>query len=181
MSILPANSRCIATEAVIEAAISRMADDINADFENQCLILLTVLNGGMIMASRLSQKLKCDLLMDCLQVSRYNNEEAGSVLNWKHEPEVNLAEHHVLIVDDILDEGDTLHAIIQYCEDRSARSVSTAVLIDKQHDRRRGDYCADYTGLTAEDHYLFGMGMDYRGRLRHLPEIYALPDKPAAS
>ncbi len=178
MSVLPANSRCVVTAEEIESAISRMANDINDDFDKQSLILLTVLNGGMITAARLSQKLSCDLLMDSLQVSRYRNEEAGEVLTWKQEPEINLAEHHVLIVDDILDEGDTMLAIIRYCEDRSARSVSTAVLIDKKHDRRKDGYRADYTGLRVDDHYIFGMGMDYRGRLRHLPEIYALPDKP---
>lgn len=174
MTELAPHSERIIDAPTIDAAIARMASDINADFANRSVVMLTVMNGGMIPASRLAALLTCDLVMDFIQVSRYRNETASDTIDWKREPELPLVDQHVLIVDDILDEGATLLEIIRYCEAHSARSVTTAVLVDKQHDRRVGGYQADYTGLSVDDRYIYGMGMDYRGRLRHLPEIYAI-------
>lgn len=74
----------------------------------------------------------------------------GGDLFWKAKPEVSFIDRHVLIIDDILDEGHTLSAIVDFCKHAGARQVHTAVLIDKEHDRKaRPDLKADYTGLLA--------------------------------
>ncbi len=81
----------------------------------------------------------------------------------------------VLIIDDILDEGHTLGAIIDFCHHAGAANVHTAVLIDKDHDRKaRPDLKADYVGLPCIDRYIFGYGMDYKGYWRNAPGIYAV-------
>jgi hypoxanthine phosphoribosyltransferase len=82
---------------------------------------------------------------------------------------------NVLIVDDILDEGITLQELIKYCEQEGVSSVHTAVLVNKLHDRKHLD-TADYIGLTVEDRYVFGYGMDYKGYLRNVPGIYAVDE-----
>ncbi len=174
MTELAPHSELIIDAKTIDAAFVRMATEINDDFANRSVVMLTVMNGGMIPASLLAAKLTCDLTMDFIQVSRYRDETASDSIQWKREPELPLVDQHVLIVDDILDEGATLLEIIRFCQAQSARSVTTAVLVDKQHDRRVDGYVADYTGLQVDDRYIYGMGMDYRGRLRHLPEIYAI-------
>ena len=80
----------------------------------------------------------------------------------------------VLIVDDILDEGLTLDAIVGYCRQQGAKEVHSAVLVEKNHARRANHISATFTGLQVDDRYVFGCGMDYKGYMRNLPEIYAI-------
>lgn len=81
----------------------------------------------------------------------------------------------MLIIDDILDEGHTLAAIVEYCRDAGAENVYTAVLLDKQHDRKAyPGMRADFTGLDVEDRYIFGYGLDYKGYWRNAAGIFAL-------
>ncbi len=81
----------------------------------------------------------------------------------------------MLIVDDILDEGHTLAAIIDFCRHAGAANVHTAVLVDKDHERKaRPDLKADYVGLSCVDRYVFGYGMDYKGYWRNAAGIYAV-------
>jgi len=88
---------------------------------------------------------------------------------------VSFIDRDVLIVDDILDEGHTLSAIIEFCKHAGARSVHTAVLIDKDHDRKASpDLKANYVGLPCVDRYIFGYGMDYKGYWRNANGIFAV-------
>ena len=83
----------------------------------------------------------------------------------------------MLLVDDILDEGTTLATISAYCLSEGAAQVLTAVLVDKDHDRKAlPGLTGDFVGLVAPDRFLFGCGMDYMGYWRNLPAIYALKD-----
>ena len=77
-------------------------------------------------------------------------------------------------LDDIFDEGETLAALADYCLDKGAEEVVSAVLLEKQHDRKATDYVPDVIGLTCDDRYVFGFGMDCEGLWRNLPEIRAL-------
>ncbi len=83
----------------------------------------------------------------------------------------------MLLVDDILDEGETLHQIRNFCFESGSEEVLCAVLIDKQQERRVPPIKADFVGLMAPDRYLFGYGMDYKGYLRNAAGIYAVDDK----
>ena len=112
--------------------------------------------------------------MDYLHATRYRGEAGGDKLTWHARPRAPMTARHVLVVDDIHDEGPTLQAIVEYCREQGAASVVSAVLVEKRHDRRVAGAHADIIGLEVEDRYIFGFGMDYRGGLRHLPEIYAL-------
>ena len=81
------------------------------------------------------------------------------------------------VIDDILDEGHTLLAIVDHLKSEGAREVLTAVLVNKVHERKaRPGQRADFSGLDVEDRYLFGCGMDYKGYWRNLPGIYALKE-----
>jgi len=83
----------------------------------------------------------------------------------------------VVLVDDILDEGDTLVGIRAHCLANGAARVFTAVLVDKNHERRHPELKrAEITGMDAPDRYLFGFGMDYKGYLRNAPGIYAVAE-----
>ncbi len=166
---------CLADTAVVERAIVRLAGDISRDLAAEFPVLLCVVKGGIVFAGKLLTQLHFPLDFDYVHATRYRNTTEGSGLEWKVPPSLSLAGRHVLVVDDILDVGATLDAIVAWCHGQGAASVRTAVLVDKKHQRKsRPDFKADYTGLEIADRYLFGYGMDYQGYWRNAPGIYAV-------
>ncbi|MBV8464806.1 MAG: hypoxanthine-guanine phosphoribosyltransferase [Burkholderiales bacterium] len=166
---------CLHSEAEVLAAIERMAVDITEYLKHKNPIVYVVLNGGIIAAGQLLPKLRFPLEVSYLHATRYGDKTQGGRLNWKAKPAEDLSGRAVLIVDDILDEGNTLAAIIDYCMSQGAESVHTAVVVNKRHDRKaRPGMTADFVGLDVEDRFLFGCGMDYKGYWRNTLAIYAV-------
>jgi hypoxanthine phosphoribosyltransferase len=115
------------------------------------------------------------LQVDYLHATRYRMKTSGAELDWRVPPETSLKDRTLLLIDDILDEGKTLAEIIGHCQKEGAATIYTAVLINKLHDRKVAkDLKADFCGLDAEDRFLFGYGMDYKGYWRNAPGIYAV-------
>jgi len=170
-----AEADCLFTEAEVEAAIDKVASQINAELAERNPVVFCVMNGGLIFSGKLLTKLNFPLEASYLHATRYRNETSGGELFWKAKPEVSFIDRDVLIVDDILDEGHTLGAIIDFCHHAGARAVHTAVLIDKEHERKaRPDLKANYVGLSCIDRYIFGYGMDYKGYWRNAAGIFAV-------
>ncbi len=166
---------CLRTEAEVELALDKMATDISNRLQQSNPLIFCVMNGGLIITGKLLPKLTFPLEAHYLHATRYRHETTGGILDWKVKPEASMAGRSVLIVDDILDEGTTLAAIIDYCKAQGASEVLTAVLVDKEHNRKaRPDLKCDFTGMTVEDRFLFGYGMDYKGYWRNAPGIYAV-------
>ncbi|WP_028239679.1 hypoxanthine-guanine phosphoribosyltransferase [Stutzerimonas azotifigens] len=170
-----AEADCLYTEAQVEAAIDSVAEQISARLADRNPVVFCVMNGGLIFAGKLVPKLAFPLELSYLHATRYRNETSGGELFWKAKPEISFIDRDVLIVDDILDEGHTLGAIVDFCRHAGAANVHTAVLIDKDHQRKsRPDLKADYVGLSCVDRYIFGYGMDYKGYWRNAAGIYAV-------
>ncbi|MDZ7852706.1 MAG: hypoxanthine-guanine phosphoribosyltransferase [Halomonas sp.] len=168
------NADCLISQPEVERALDRMADEITRDLGDRLPVFYCVMNGGLITTGHLLTRLGFPLEVDYLHATRYRGGLRGGELFWRVSPEVPMAGRHVVIVDDILDEGATLAAILDYCRQAGAASISTAVLVDKQHERKavpglRADYCS----LEVADRYVFGFGMDYMGYWRNAPGIYA--------
>jgi hypoxanthine phosphoribosyltransferase len=161
--------------AAVERAIDDMADAIGRDLGARDPLVLCVMNGGLVMAGSLLPRLDFPLRVDYLHATRYRERTSGDVLHWRAEPVQRLADRHVLVIDDILDEGYTLEAILAYCAGQGAASVSAAVLVEKIHDRGVRPP-VDYIGLRVPDRYVFGYGMDYKGYWRNAPGIFAVAD-----
>jgi hypoxanthine phosphoribosyltransferase len=160
-------------------ALDNLASNINLAIntdspDDQAVIVLSVMNGGMVLTGHLLTRLKFPLHVDYVHATRYRDNTHGGELNWKVKSQNALAGRTLLVLDDILDEGYTLDAIIKYCENEGAKKIITAVLVDKKHDRRKPGVSCDYTGLEVDDKYVFGFGMDYKGYHRNLDGIYAL-------
>lgn len=163
--------------SVVEQAVDRMAADITATLADQHPIALCVMVGGLVPAGLLLSRLEFPLEIDYCHATRYRGATTGGELTWLARPQIELRDRVVLIIDDILDEGHTLAQIIDDCRAQGARAVYTAVLANKQHDRRFNGMQADFVGLDVGDHYVFGAGMDYKGWFRNLTGIYAAPEK----
>lgn len=170
-----AEADCLHTEATILQAIQKIAENINQQLADTPVVCLTVMTGGLMFAGQLLTRLKLPLFVDYVHASRYGGATVGGTeLTWTKRPSINLREHTVLILDDILDEGVTLQAIVEFCQHAGAKQVLTAVLVEKELPHRKGLAKADFVGLTVPNRYVFGYGMDYQEYLRHLPAIYAV-------
>lgn len=168
---------CLCDANGVEAALEQMAKNITAQLHHKNPLVYAVMNGGLITAGRLLPKLKFPLQMGYLHATRYGHATTGGQLQWLVRPSHDLHERTVLIIDDILDVGGTLDAIMQDCLARGAAAVFTAVLVNKQHKRKaRPDLHADFVGLEIPDRFLFGCGMDYQGYWRNADGIYAVKD-----
>ena len=163
------------SEAAINLAIARLAQDITQALAQTNPLLLTVMNGGLVFAGNLLPRLNFPLQTDFIHATRYGDATTGGTLHWLARPSVPLAGRHVLILDDILDQGHTLLALLDDCRAQGASCVQCAVLVEKQHSRKADpNYRADFVGLSVEDRFVFGYGMDYRGYWRNAPGIYAV-------
>jgi hypoxanthine phosphoribosyltransferase len=152
-----------------------MAADITEKLGDKLPLVLCVLTGGIIPSGHILTHLKFPLELDYIHATRYAGETQGGELQWLVRPKTSLKNRHILIIDDILDVGTTLAAIIDDCKAQGAEEVYSAVLVDKMHDRKHGNK-ADFVGLQVEDKYVFGFGMDYKDYWRNLPAIYAVKD-----
>ncbi len=162
------------SERAVEAALDAIAEGVTARIAGHNPLLLCVMTGGVVPAAALFTRLRFPIQFDYLHATRYRGGTTGSELKWICPPSQSLTGRTLLVVDDILDEGLTLAAILDYCRGQGAEAVYSAVLVEKHHDRRVGGLQADFVGLHVEDRYVFGCGMDYHGYLRNVTGIYAV-------
>ncbi|MBE0509449.1 MAG: hypoxanthine-guanine phosphoribosyltransferase [Gammaproteobacteria bacterium] len=168
-----AEADCLYDRAQVEQALSRMAKEITARIADKNPLVLTVMSGALIPAGILLSQLDFPLHIDYIHASRYRGDTAGGDLQWRVAPRFEVTGRCVLIVDDILDEGLTLQAIIKWCWEQGANEVYSAVLVEKKHARNVG-VDADFIGIEIPDRYVFGYGMDYKECLRNAPGIFAV-------
>jgi hypoxanthine phosphoribosyltransferase len=166
----------LCSRADVERALDRLAAEIEAAVGDRDPLLLCVMTGGLVVCSELFTRLGCPVQLDYLHATRYQGTRGGDELKWITPPSQSLAGRTVVVVDDILDEGLTLAAILRYCVEQQARAVYSAVLVEKCHARKHEDVRPDFVGLQVEDRYVFGYGMDYHGYWRNLRGIYAVKD-----
>jgi hypoxanthine phosphoribosyltransferase len=166
---------CLHDDAEVSAALDKMADQITTRLSELNPIVYVVLNGGIIAAGQLLPRLRFPLEVSYLHATRYGDKTQGGQLHWKVKPTEDMHDRTVLIVDDILDEGNTLAAVIEYCKAQGASEVLTAVVVNKKHDRKAyPGMSGDFVGIEVEDRFLFGCGMDYKGFWRNTLGIYAV-------
>jgi hypoxanthine phosphoribosyltransferase len=172
----PAGAREVFSADAVADAICRMGAEIAADLADSNPIVMPILIGGTFTALRLCEQFHFPYELDTVRVARYGPRTAGEP-HWYARPCLELAGRHVLLVDDVLDRGITLHAVEHELRRMQTAGVSTAVLVRKAVDRSIERPAVDYVGLDGPDRYLFGCGMDLDGRWRGLPAIYAVePD-----
>jgi hypoxanthine phosphoribosyltransferase len=124
-------------------------------------------------AGQLLPRLLFSLQLESIHATRYGGTTRGGELNWHARPRTSLHGRNILLVDDILDEGLTLRALVNYCHSEGAERVGTAVLVRKQRETAPAIE-VDYYGLEVPDRYVFGCGMDLHDYHRQLPGIYAI-------
>jgi len=167
---------CLVSPEDMQAAYDRLAERINATLADRLPVVMALMNGGLVSAGQILPRLDFPLELSYLHATRYRGATRGGALKWLAQPDVPLAGRDVLLVDDILDEGQTLQAVRDWCLEAGAGRVWIAVATEKQHGRKVEGLSADFSGVSVPDRYIFGEGMDYHGYFRNLPGIHALPE-----
>ena len=157
----------------IDQAIIDVAACVTSVYETRFPVVLCVMNGGVFFCARLLSLLHFPLTLDYVHASRYGAQVAGREVTWRMLPQEIVAGRDVLIVDDILDAGETLHAIRGKVLERGAASVAVAVLAEKAI-RHSKPIVPEFVGVTIPDRFVFGCGLDVAGFWRNLPAIYAV-------
>ncbi len=170
------NSECLISSIEVAAAYERLAAQLNLHYAGLNPIVMVVMNGGLIPAGQLLTHLTFYHRMHYIHATRYRDNEGTNDLDWKFKPDVNIEGEHVLLIDDIFDEGITLKTVVEELSKEKPLSLECCVLLNKEHDRKVKDFDVDFIGINVDDRYVYGCGMDFHGYLRHLPGIYAIKE-----
>ncbi len=163
--------------AAVQQAVDRVAADLNARFRNSrdeaFPLVLGVMGGAVVFCGQLLTRLDFPLEFDYMHVTRYGSKDQGGKIEWKVIPRSSVTGRTVIVLDDILDEGETLAHVKQRLLEMGAAEVVLAVFADKDIGKRK-PVKADYVGLVLPNKFVVGYGMDAYGYWRNLPEIWAI-------
>ena len=158
-------------EETVEARIAEIAKQLSEEYEGKTLHIIGVLKGSVFFMCELAKKLTVPVTMDFMSVSSYGNGTASSgavrIVKDLDEP---LEGKDVLIVEDIVDSGNTLHYLVEILRKRNPESIRICTLLDKP-DRRVAEVHVDYVGFNIPDEFVVGYGLDYAQKYRNLPYI----------
>jgi hypoxanthine phosphoribosyltransferase len=164
-------------ESAILSRLDVIARNITDDYRGKDVTVIAVLNGSFIFMADLLRRVPIDLQIDCLSVSSYHGTKSTGRVNFRQTQIAETRGRHILILDDILDSGVTLHAIRGHLAAESgALSLKICVLLRKKVDRAR-PVDADYVGFDIPNEFVVGYGLDYNQRYRNLPFIGVLTDE----
>lgn len=160
----------------INTRVQEIAVEINQNYAGSVreVILITLLDGAIVFTADLIRHLSVPIRLDCIRVSSYGNstnpETAPRILG---SLKSDVKEKHVLLVDDILDTGNTMKKVVNEVSAQKPASLRTCVFLDKP-ERRQNNFQADWSGFNIPDEFVVGYGLDYAGRYRELPYLGTL-------
>ena len=175
IGIHPDIERVLISETEIQTQVSRLASQISADYANNGqLVVVGILKGAYIFLSDLTRRLTVPHRVDFMALSSYGQTTTTTgAVRIIMDLRVNIEGRHVLVVEDIIDSGYTLHYLLEVLRTRNPASLRACVLLSKP-DRRRVDVTVDYLGFEIPDVWVVGYGLDYAELHRTLPYIGAL-------
>ena len=155
----------------LEKGVSRLAEEVNRDYKGKEIIVLGILKGCFVFMADLIKKLNCDVSVYFMEVSSYfDGTVSTGKIKIKKDIDVDIKGKYVLIVEDIIDSGNTLTQLKEILAERGPASVKICTLLSKPS-RRQVELEADYTGFVIEDKFIIGYGLDCGERFRQLPYI----------
>ena len=163
--------RVLLNEEEVDKRIKEVADQINKDYEGKQIHMICILRGSVFFCADLAKKITVPVSMDFMAASSYGNEvkSSGQLMITK-DLDDDIDGRHCLIVEDIIDSGNTLSKICGLLAARNPASLKIATLLDKP-DRREVDVEVDYTGFVVPDKFIVGYGLDYAQKYRNLPYL----------
>jgi hypoxanthine phosphoribosyltransferase len=166
--------RVLVSSSTIKRRVRTLAAEINRAYRGKDLTVVAIINGALLFAADLLREIRSPLRLDCVRASSYHDGTvSASRIEVIDNLKLDVAGHHVLVLDDILDTGKTLAAVAALIRKKGAVSVRTCVLLDKKA-RRVVPFQADFVGFEIPNEFVVGYGLDFAERYRNLPCIGVL-------
>ena len=167
-------TRILIPEDKIEERIAQLGEQISKDYEGEQVHLIGILKGSIFFICELAKKISIPVTMDFMSVSSYGaGTKSTGVVKLIKDLDEPIEGKHVLVVEDIIDSGHTLHYLLNNLSSRGPASIRLCTLLDKP-ERREVDVEVDYQGFRIPDEFVIGYGLDYDQRYRNLPYIGVL-------
>ena len=164
----------------IDEIVTRIAAEIDRDYArpDKKLVLLCILKGSIVFMGDLMKKIRVPVEIDCMKVSSYGagTTSSGNINIMLDVVRPDISSCDFLIVEDIVDSGNTLSRLVKYLKERGANSVKTCTMLDKP-DRRVVEFVPDYCGQVIPDEFVVGFGLDYDEKYRNFPYVGILHPK----
>ena len=156
--------RVLLSEEEVAKRIKEMGDVISSDYEGRPLHLICILKGGVFFTCELAKRISLPLTLDFMSVS-------SGIVKIVKDLDEPIEGKDVLIVEDIIDSGNTLSYLIEVLKQRNPRSIELCTLLDKPERRVKKQVTVKYTCFTVPDQFIVGYGLDYDQKYRNLPYI----------
>lgn len=165
------------TEEQVRRRIAEIGAEITRRFEGEAVYLVCILKGSVFFTTELAKRIKLPMTIDFMSVSSYGAQTRSSgVVNVKKDLEHSIEGENVIVVEDIVDSGNTLSRLMQLFRSRNPKTLTVCTLLDKPDRRVVEDLQMDYTGFVIPDKFVVGFGLDYDQRYRNLPYIGFVED-----
>lgn len=163
--------RVLITEEEIKAAVKEAGRKISESYNGEPILLVSILNGAFVFMADLCREITvpCEIAFMCAK-SYYKGTDSSGIVNITMDLEQDVSGYHVVIVEDIIDTGRTLHDVVNLLKARNPLSIRVVTLLDKPS-RRLVDFEPDMSLFVIEDHFVIGYGLDCGEYYRNLPYI----------
>lgn len=165
------------TEEQLNKRIAEIGADITKKYKGQSVYLICILKGSIFFTTELAKRIELPMTIDFMSVSSYGSQtESSGVVNIKKDLECSIEGENVIVVEDIIDSGNTLSKLLKVLQQRNPKSLTVCTLLDKPDRRVVDDVVVDYTGFVVPDKFVVGYGLDFDQRFRNLPYIGFIED-----
>jgi len=162
---------------VLLQAIAEIGAQITERFKGESVYLVCILKGSIFFTTELAKRIALPMTIDFISASSYGAQTHSSgVVNIKKDLEQSIEGENVIVVEDIVDSGNTLSRLMQLFESRNPKTLTICTLLDKPDRRVVENLQVDYTGFVIPDKFVVGFGLDYDQRYRNLPYIGFVED-----
>lgn len=168
--------KIVISEEEIQKRVRELGEEISRDYGEDDVILVSLLKGSFVFTADLARSLKIKNRVEFMTTSSYDDkEESSGKVKIITDLKADVDGKHVLVVDDILDTGNTMSEIVKHLKGKNPKSIRTCVFLDKP-ERRTVEIEADYVGVTIPDLFIVGYGLDYGDYYRGVPYIFSFVD-----
>lgn len=159
------------SEEEVTKRIEELAEQISKDYEGKQLHIICILKGSIFFTCELAKRITVPVTLDFMSVSSYGNDTKSSgVIKIAKDLDESILERDVLVIEDIVDSGNTLSYLLDMLHNRQPKSLKLCTLLDKP-ERRRKPVDVDYIGFEIPDEFVVGFGLDYAQKYRNLPYV----------
>ena len=170
------NRKVLFSRERIATEIKRLAKEISSDYGDQEIMLVGVLKGSFLFIADLIREIDSPAVIDFVRLASYGSgTQSSGAVELRKDLEMSIKDRHVIIVEDIIDSGYTLQYLYKELLQRQPKSLKICTLIDKSK-RREVEVTADYIGISMDDGFIIGYGLDHDEKYRDLPDIYLIKE-----